>query len=149
MVLTYEDWNKAEFECSNCLWIGIGNELVSGNIYKKMFEMNCPDCNQWLIVNSYSLQEDLPSDQSARTAINSLTGSQDTDPEASKPDHSATDEGELEYKPPLLRRILTAAAANLSAVFLQWTRQRLYNHTSNICVPFNKRWIFEITNKEK
>ena len=40
----YDDWEKKEYTCLHCSWIGLGEQLIQGDVFKDLFEQNCPNC---------------------------------------------------------------------------------------------------------
>jgi hypothetical protein len=40
----YGTWRTDPMECSKCGWAGKGNELVEGEMFRELFELDCPRC---------------------------------------------------------------------------------------------------------
>lgn len=42
----YDNWRESEHLCRHCGWHGLGNELVHGEMFDALFEVDCPQCGE-------------------------------------------------------------------------------------------------------
>jgi hypothetical protein len=40
----YDDWRERKYACANCDWRGRGEDLVRGETFADLFEVDCPKC---------------------------------------------------------------------------------------------------------
>lgn len=143
MVDSYTNWKKEKQTCSKCNWTGSGNELVAGKIYKEMFEMNCPQCNQWLVVNMNSVMQGWLDSRFVRRRTRLAVNLEEKRTNREKPGESRREPKQASGLGSLLHRVLGPLRSNLGDLFQRWVDLRLNYHTGNIYLPANKRSHFK------
>ena len=49
----YDDWRERWWQCGDCGWQGLGSELKTGEMFRELMEMECPGCDERLLIVSY------------------------------------------------------------------------------------------------
>lgn len=44
--LTYYTYKGERFRCKHCAWQGLGSDLVQGEMFDELFELDCPSCHE-------------------------------------------------------------------------------------------------------
>lgn len=54
----YGPWKSEAVTCKQCGWVGNGNELVQGELFTDLYEMDCPSCSEVLLIVSLPTWEE-------------------------------------------------------------------------------------------
>lgn len=54
----YGTWRTDEIQCSECDWKGKGEQCVQGEMFKELFELDCPNCSRRLMAIPYPTIEE-------------------------------------------------------------------------------------------
>jgi hypothetical protein len=46
MINYYDNWRNELYECKNCGWKGLGEKLIQGEVFRELFEVDCPSCRE-------------------------------------------------------------------------------------------------------
>jgi hypothetical protein len=55
----FDGWQDREFACDSCEWRGTGSGTASGEVFRDLYERDCPQCGTRLLVVSFATHEEI------------------------------------------------------------------------------------------
>jgi len=55
----FDGWQDRETACDSCEWRGIGSGTAMGELFRDLYERDCPQCGSRLLVVSFPTNEEI------------------------------------------------------------------------------------------
>ena len=52
----YYEYKNEQYNCKNCGWNGLGEELEQDEVYDELFDVNCPQCHEHIGFVSFTIR---------------------------------------------------------------------------------------------
>jgi len=59
MIEGIDKWKEMDFTCKRCAWIGLGEELQHGEMFKECSELLCPRCEEVIRILAFPMASEL------------------------------------------------------------------------------------------
>jgi len=143
LIAKYGNWKNEAYTCNRCKWSGTGTELNEGEVHREAYEMCCPQCHQWLVINAHPVLLARSDSWELLDKTRSFKESKERRNESDEPEKSRqTRNLESEDLSGMNNKASGTFRSKFSEWFRRWVALRLKHHTKNIYLPANTRSMF-------